>query len=249
MNDASGIVAQARASFDRLLQHEKYAALIRDDAHLELLLDMAGVQRGESVLDIGTGTGYLAFPIAQMQPQAQVYGIDIAETVIRHNAESAARQGVSNLHFSAFNGVEHPFPPETFDLVVTRHALHHFPQMERTAQAMAALLKPGGRLLIADPLHHPEDTSGVIDRLMAVKGDGHVRFYDVEELQALFSPLTLQRQVITSMRFPFPPKEDYAAILSTLSDAEKAWYGLTQQDGVVRVGSIRVGNLLFIKNQ
>ena len=247
MNDHLTAVAQARTSFDRLLQQEKYAALIRDDGHLELLLGMIDLQPGQRALDIGTGTGYLAFPLAQLQPQAQVHGIDIAENVIRRNVEAAARQGLGNLHFAAFDGLCYPFPAQSFDLIVTRYALHHFPQMEQTAQAIAALLKPGGKLLIADPLHHPEDQHGVIDRFMAVKADGHMRFYDVPELEALFSPLKLERTVFSTMRFPFPPKPEYAILLQNLTPEQKSWYALSERDGIVRVGHISVGNLLFTK--
>lgn len=247
MLDPHASVAQARMSFDKLLQHEKYAALIRDDAHLELLLKMAGLRSGETALDIGTGAGYLAFPLAKMQPQAQVHGIDIATTVIRRNADSAAQQGLTNLHFATFDGLHYPFQGESFDLIVTRHALHHFPQIGQTANAIAALLKPGGRLLIADPLHHPEDRNGVIDHFMAVKADGHMRFYDVDELEGLFAPLKLTRAEITAMHFPFPPKPEYTALLNALSDTEKGWYSLAERDGVVCVGNIRVGNLLFTK--
>lgn len=247
MQDPRTTVEQARASFDRLLQHEKYAALIRDDAHLELLLAMANVKENEAVLDLGTGAGYLAFALAKAQPSAQILGLDIAEGVIRLNGEKAAQQGLHNLRFASFDGLRYPFPPERFDLIVTRHALHHFPQIEQTAQAMAALLKPGGRLLIADPLRHSEDVHGLIDRFMAVKADGHMRFYDPDELARLFAPLTLESSVITQMRFPFPPKPEYNALLAQATETEKAWYALGEKNGTVHVGSIRVGNLLFRK--
>ena len=51
------IIDRARRSFDRLLDSEQYRAILRDDGHLALLLEMAAVHEGMRVLDLGTGAG------------------------------------------------------------------------------------------------------------------------------------------------------------------------------------------------
>lgn len=162
----------AKKSFEKVLDSNRYQDIIKDNGHLELLLSMTEPEDGQTVIDIGTGNGYLAFPIAEKYPQTQVYGIDIAETIIRKNSEKAEAEGIKNAKFISFDGLTYPFEEMTADRIVTRFALHHFPEIERAAEQMMKLLKRGGRLLISDPGRHRNDRKAVIDKFMAVKGDG-----------------------------------------------------------------------------
>lgn len=72
------------------------------------------------ILDVGTGTGYLALPLAEEYPEAIVYGIDIAENIVAKNNELV--KDINNIVFKAFDGMKYPFEEETFDLIVTRFA-------------------------------------------------------------------------------------------------------------------------------
>ena len=94
-------VNQAKKSFNQILAHPKYSDIIKDDAHLSLLLNILADGSYKTILDIGTGTGYLAFPLAEMFPRAQVYGIDIAETIIENNQKQVLERGIGNLCFQA----------------------------------------------------------------------------------------------------------------------------------------------------
>ena len=162
-------VRQARSSFNRILSNSIYADIIKDDAHLEILLNLLNGNNYKSILDIGTGTGYLAFPLAKIHPTAQVRGIDIAEKVIEQNVERAKEQNYVNLSFHSFDGIEYPFEKESFDLIVTRYAFHHFPNIKNSIQQMKNLLNSGGKLLISDPLRHLNDDNHMIDDFMRIK--------------------------------------------------------------------------------
>ena len=71
---------------------KKYAAIIRDDKHLSVLMQLLDGGNYSNILDIGTGTGYLAFPLAEEYTTSKIYGIDIAETIIEHNNEVVDRK-------------------------------------------------------------------------------------------------------------------------------------------------------------
>ena len=249
MNNDIEKVKQAKKSFDHILDSKKYADIIKDDEHLSLLLSLVEDSGHDSILDIGTGNGYLAFPLAEKFPTASVCGIDIAETIIRKNNESVKERGISNLIFKSFDGLKYPFDDESFDLIVTRYAFHHFPNIENAICQMNKLLVKGGRVLISDPLKNEEDDGGIIDSLMQVKQDGHIRFYSLNELDELFmsNGFVKEYQIITNMKFPFAQQPEYINIYNEISDQDRDLYQITNENGVVWVDHINVGNTIFVK--
>lgn len=243
------IVRQARESFDRILHHKVYAEVIRDDRQLSLLLELVQGGSYKRILDIGTGTGYLAFPLARVYPYALVYGIDIAESIIGINRERVQEEDITNLIFQTFDGIHYPFEEESFDLVVSRYAFHHFPNRANAVEQIYRILVPGGRVLISDPVRDAEDRRGVIDAFMRIKGDGHIQFYADTELEQLFAEKGLhkEKQVFTHMAFPFAPGRAYTELYESLTDRDRRLYGITEENGTIWVRHIAVGNTLFQK--
>lgn len=252
MNTDTEKVNQAKQSFNQVLDNQKYANIIKDDKHLSLLLSLAddsGHSKYNKILDIGTGTGYLAFPLAEMFPTANVCGIDIADKIVEKNNEAVKESGISNLVFKAFDGLKYPFADESFDLIVTRYAFHHFPNIEDSIMQMNKLLVKGGKVLISDPLRSEKDDRGIIDAFMQVKKDGHIRFYSLDELDKLFMNhgFTKEKQVITDMKFPFAPQPEYSNIYHKIAERDRLLYGITNENGIVWVNHINVGNTVFVK--
>ncbi|MDE7283779.1 MAG: class I SAM-dependent methyltransferase [Lachnospiraceae bacterium] len=242
-------VEQARKSFNHILDNKKYAGIIKDDNHLSLLLSLAGNREYNRILDIGTGTGYLAFPLAERFPTASVCGIDIAENIVMKNNAIVKEKGITNLVFEVFDGLKYPFPDESFDLIVTRYAFHHFPNAADAIRQMNRILLKGGRVLVSDPLRNEKDENRVIDMLMRVKKDGHIRFYSSNELDDLFNGNGFRKesQVITDMKFPFARQEEYVQLYDKITDMDKTLYNITNDNGVVWVKHIDVGNVVFVK--
>lgn len=242
-------VRQARKSFDRILQHKVYTEVIRDDGHLALLLEL--IQGGcyKSILDIGTGTGYLAFPLAEIYPEALVFGIDIAGGIIDKNRERVIKEGKTNLVFQTFNGIEYPFEEGSFDLVVSRYAFHHFPNPESAVRQISRLLCLGGKVMLSDPVRAKKDQGGIIDAFMKIKKDGHIRFYTEEELERMFAQngLHKEKQIFTHMAFPFAQGSAYSELYGQLMDKDRLLYDIVEENGVIWVRHIAVGNTVFKK--
>lgn len=72
------------------------------------------------ILDIGCGTGYLTFKLAELFPQAEVIGIDLAPGMIEVAKE---KSNFGNVHFLISDAEELNFPVEFFDLVVSSSSL------------------------------------------------------------------------------------------------------------------------------
>lgn len=83
------------------------------------------------ILDLGTGSGYLSFPIAKKYPNISVIGVDIVEKALEVNRFKAEEENVQNISFITYDGVNFPFADNEFDMVISRYALHHFPDIQK----------------------------------------------------------------------------------------------------------------------
>jgi len=178
------IVDKARKGFEEAFAKKGFMeAVIGDDKHLQQILNSLIVKEGYKVLDLGTGSGYIAFPLAKMNPSSEIIGLDIAVKTLEGNAEKAVEEGLNNLKFTAYEGIRFPFEDNTFDCVVTRYALHHFPDIKRTFSEISRVMKSNGQLFISDPTPNEEDNMRFVDAYMQLKDDGHVMFYKKEEFE------------------------------------------------------------------
>ena len=249
MNNNIENVKQAKKSFNSILGNKKYTGIIKDDNHLSLLLDLVSEGKYNKILDIGTGTGYLAFPLAEKFSTASVVGIDIAEVIVEKNNAIVKEKNIPNLSFQVFDGLKYPFDDSSFDLIVTRYAFHHFPNVTDAIRQMNRILAKGGKVIVSDPMRNEKDDNGIIDDFMRVKKDGHIQFYSSNELDELFinNGFTKENQVITDMKFPFAKQDEYIEIYDKTADNDKLLYNIENDNGVVCIRHINVGNTIFVK--
>ena len=118
----------------------------------ERFADDLGLQGGDRVLDVGCGTGRLAMIFAKrVAPTGSVAGVDAATEMIKR-ATSRARKQQAPVAFQVAFAQRLPFPDASFDAVACTLALHHVAEddQQSAVQEMHRVLKPGGRLLIAE---------------------------------------------------------------------------------------------------
>lgn len=136
------------SSYDPLIQW-----FLGDEARLrEMLIGRAGLQGGESVLDVGCGTGTLALMAAEaLGGDGYVAGIDIAPRMIAMAREKAAKAGRS-VDFRVASATEIRFEEKRFDVVFTSLIYHHFTTAERfqALREIWRVLKPGGRYIAVE---------------------------------------------------------------------------------------------------
>jgi demethylmenaquinone methyltransferase/2-methoxy-6-polyprenyl-1,4-benzoquinol methylase/phosphoethanolamine N-methyltransferase len=136
------------SSYDPLIQW-----FLGDEARLrEMLIGRAGLQGGESVLDVGCGTGTLALMAAEaLGGDGYVAGIDVAPRMIAMAREKAAKAGRS-VDFRVASATEIRFEEKRFDVVFTSLIYHHFTTAERfqALREIWRVLKPGGRYIAVE---------------------------------------------------------------------------------------------------
>lgn len=121
-------------------------------------INLAQLQPGEAVLDVGCGTGTLALAVARkVGVGGHVAGIDPGGAQIARAQDKMARSRVA-VDFQVGVIERIPFPEQTFDVVFSTLMMHHLPTpLKRQGLAeIVRVLKPGGRLVIADFKHKQE---------------------------------------------------------------------------------------------
>jgi trans-aconitate methyltransferase len=104
------------------------------------LIPLLEPQPGESILDIGCGTGHLTKAIAETG--THVIGIDSSASMIE-----TARTTYPDLEFQVADARNFTFPTP-FDAVFSNAALHWIPEAEEVVRSIAIALKPGGRFVV-----------------------------------------------------------------------------------------------------
>jgi len=115
-------------------------------------IDLAQLQSGEAVLDVGCGTGTLAMEAyRRVGATGHVYGIDPGSSQIARAQAKARRAGLS-INFQVGVIEQLAFPDQSLDVVLSTLMMHHLPDdLKRLGLAeIARVLKPGGRLMIVD---------------------------------------------------------------------------------------------------
>jgi ubiquinone/menaquinone biosynthesis C-methylase UbiE len=113
------------------------------------IVALTAVKPGDSVLDVGSSSGYLARKLAaRAGPAGRVTAVDPSEAAIAH----AQRRAAGEITFLVGVAQRLELPDSSFDVVTSTLALHHIPARQRDAavREMYRVTRPGGRLMVAD---------------------------------------------------------------------------------------------------
>jgi len=117
----------------------------------ERVVALAQLVASETVLDVGTGTGIVAFQAAhKVSASGKVIGGDLSKGMLTAATEKALRAGVNGHgQFQKMDAEALTYDDGSFDAVVSLFALRHFPNPQIALKEMFRVLRPGGRLVIA----------------------------------------------------------------------------------------------------
>jgi SAM-dependent methyltransferase len=109
------------------------------------------LERGEVVLDLGSGAGMDSLVAAQMVgPQGRVTGLDMTPEMLAKAQAAAAEMEAANVEFVEGEVEVLPFGDESFDVVISNGVIDLVPDKDAVFSEINRVLRPGGRIQIAD---------------------------------------------------------------------------------------------------
>jgi len=142
------------------------------------LLAHLALESGQSLLDVGGGTGQIAAQLAGFVDRVCVLEPSPGMLKQGQRKDICLVQGV---------GERLPFPSGTVDRILMVDAFHHLLDQEQTVREMARVLAAGGRVVIQEPdiRHWVIKLVALVEKVLLMRS----HFYTVEEIQSMFEPM------------------------------------------------------------
>ncbi|HUB76131.1 MAG TPA: methyltransferase domain-containing protein [Solirubrobacteraceae bacterium] len=159
------------------------AGEIRDGAALELLVECAAPGPEDRVLDVACGPGIVTCAFARAAREAT--GVDVTAAMLERAREHARELGVENVGWRLAEIPPLPWPDRSFEVVVSRYALHHLADPLAVVREMARVCAPGGRVVVCD-LALPPAAVDAFNAMDSIRDPSHVRALTLAELVELY---------------------------------------------------------------
>ncbi len=129
----------------------------------DLLISALPLEADDVIADIGAGTGYFAFPMAERVPNGKVLAVDIQQEMLDIIEARQAQGAPANVEPVLGTEKDPNLPADSVDLVLMVDAYHEFSYPFEMGRAMVRAMKPGGKMVLIE--YRAEDPSVPIKRL------------------------------------------------------------------------------------
>ena len=155
---------------------ERYAKSFDDPARDEWqmparVIDALQLAAGQSVADLGAGTGYFSVRLAKAAARPKVFAVDIEKSMVEYIRQRAAKEGLTQV-VAVQGSAASANLPEPVDVVLVVDTYHHIPNRPVYFRELRKSMKPSGRLAVVDfrkgaPSGPPEEFRFTPDQITA----------------------------------------------------------------------------------
>jgi ubiquinone/menaquinone biosynthesis C-methylase UbiE len=154
-----------------------------DERLMRWILAHVHVAADSTVLDVAAGTGHVARGFA---PYAQqVVAIDLTPEMLRVGKARADAAGIRNVLFEQGDAASLPYLDGSFDLVVSRFAVHHFDRPAVQIGEMVRVCRSGGRVAVIDLVVADDQPADVLNEIERLRDPSHKAALSVDDLAEL----------------------------------------------------------------
>jgi ubiquinone/menaquinone biosynthesis C-methylase UbiE len=166
----SAAVERAFSQQASAFEDRRFNKIFTDD--VVWLFERLRLEPEQLALDVAAGTGHAARALAPFV--RGVVALDATPAMLAAGKLAADRAGLHNVLFQRGDAAALPYLDDSFDVVVSRFAVHHFERPSEQAAEIARCLRPGGQLVIADLISDDDATvAATQNRLERLRDPSH----------------------------------------------------------------------------
>jgi SAM-dependent methyltransferase len=160
----TGLEAATRLGYDETLYSHVPEGNIESFAGMGNPFILGAINRGETVVDVGCGSGFDALiASAMVGDEGRVVGIEMTEEMLAKARDGAARIEATHVEFREGFAEDLPLPDDFADVVISNGVLNITLDKTETLREWARVLRPGGRLQFGDILIAREVPDSALD--------------------------------------------------------------------------------------
>ena len=180
VREPSSVKDVVRRSFAARAEGYARSQSFAADPDLLELIRLLAPERADRALDVATAGGHTAFALSTglgVTPgAAEVIGLDLTPEMLAQAEKLRRERGNLRVYWVLGDAENLPFPAESFSIWASRRAPHHFPDLRRALAEAYRVLRPGGRLGIADPsVPDEEAAAALLNEIEKWRDPSHVR--------------------------------------------------------------------------
>ncbi len=193
--------AEIREAFSRQAGNfESNRMNFSNKEYLSYAVSKIAPQKTNTVLEVAAGTCACGRAIAPFV--TKVTCLDMTPAMLSVGKDAAEKEHLKNIDFFIGDAAELPFPDCSFDIVLSRLAFHHFPNIEQPFAEMVRVLKPGGKLVLIDMEAAEETLRETEDEIERMRDPSHVRILSRTEMLSLYRKTGLPVSFCETIRMP-----------------------------------------------
>ncbi len=178
--------SRVREEFARQAEALSVAPAFTDAEVLEKIRAAIGPTKAMRILDLGCGPGIVS---AALAPHAkEIVALDLTPEMLEKARQRCKKAGLSNVRFEVGPAENLPFPGGSFDAVVTRLTIHHFPDPRQVMGEIVRVTRAAGKVVVADVVSSEKaDEADLHNALEILRDPSHLQMLSPSALQALIT--------------------------------------------------------------
>lgn len=178
---------------------ERYAKNTYEQS-IRLLKDE--LYRNSKVLEIGTGTGLIAFAIAEQVQE--ITAIDYSSEMINVAKEKQMLSSSKNIVFQVCDANKIDIPDKSFDIIIASNVFHLIPNADEVLLEISRILKDDGKVILPTYCHGQNIKAKIISALMGLSGFKAVNRWSISQFRDFVENegFAIEKEVLISDRIP-----------------------------------------------
>lgn len=175
-------------------------------------------KKSDKLLEVAAGTCILGRAFSKYV--AQVTCLDVTTAMLEIGKKESEKENINNIIFVKGFAEKLPFLDNSYDIVISRLAFHHFSNPIPIFAEMKRVLKDNGKLILIDMIPRDISLRDEIDRIETIRDNSHVRELSLEEMTKLYNDNNLKLEIQESNEIPVD-LESWMELTKTPEDSRK----------------------------